>query len=359
MRSRRTTVGAALSAAVGLMLLTVGCSGTGSTGKPAGTTQGSGTGGTVTLSLATPMGASDEFRAFLQNVRTLSHDSIQISAEFNAHHEEGPDFEEQLFNDVQSGRVDLAALGSRVFDIRRAPALGVLTAPLLINSFAAEEKVLGAPVAERMIREVDGGGLTGVGLLPGSLRRPFGAGTPLLGPDDYKGRTIGIQESKVADSTLRALGAKPQWFGAGSSVAAFDGFEQQLVSVNGSRYDEAGMIGTANVVLWPRPIVLVANTKVIERLGKDERKLLQDAAREAVHGAGADLREQEHRALESLCARGQKFATANPAQLTALRKAVQPVYDQLSRDRRTKEYLETVTALVRDVPAEPPVSCKD
>jgi hypothetical protein len=64
--------------------------------------------------------------------------------------------------DVQSGRVDLAALGSRVFDIRQAPALGALTAPLLINSFDAEEKVLGAPVAERMIREVDGGGLTGV-----------------------------------------------------------------------------------------------------------------------------------------------------------------------------------------------------
>ncbi|MHC3475010.1 TRAP transporter substrate-binding protein [Streptomyces sp. 7R007] len=358
MRFPRTTVGAALSTAVGLILLAVGCSGTASAGKPVNNTQGSGTGGPVVLSLATPMGASDEFRAFLQNVRTLSHDSIRISAEFNAHHEEGPDFEEQLLDDVQSGRVDLAALGSRVFDIHRAPALGALTAPLLINSFDAEEKVLRAPVAERMIREVDGGGLTGVGLLPGSLRRPFGAGTPLLGPGDYKGRTIGIQESKVADSTIRALGGKPQWFGAGSSVTAFDGFEQQLVSVNGSRYDEAGMIGTANVVLWPRPIVLVANTKAIERLSEDQRTQLRDAARQAVHGAGADLRAQEHEALESLCARGQKFVTANPAQLTALRKAVQPVYEQLSRDRRTKKYLDAITAVVRDVPAEPPLSCK-
>lgn len=357
--SRRTTVGAALSSAVGLILLAVGCSSPASAEKPTSNEQGTGTGKPVVLSLATPMGASDEFRAFLQNVRNLSHGSIQISAEFDAHHEEGPDFEEQLLNDVQSGRVDLAALGSRVFDIRRAPALGALTAPLLINSFDAEEKVLGAPVAEHMIREVDGGGLTGVGLLPGSLRRPFGAKTPLLGPKDYKGRTIGIQESKVADSSVRVLGAKPQWFGAGSSVAGFDGFEHQLASVNGSRYDEAGMIGTANVVLWPRPIVLVANTKVFERLGADQRRLLRNAARQAVHGAGADLREQEHSALKSLCARGQRFAAASPAQLTALRKAVQPVYDQLSRDRRTKEYLDTITTLVRNVPAEPPLSCKD
>jgi TRAP-type C4-dicarboxylate transport system substrate-binding protein len=345
--------------AVGLILLAAGCSGTAGAGKPADNPQSSGTGEPVVLSLATPMGTSDEFSAFLQNVRTLSHGSIRITAEFNAHHEEGPDFEEQLLDDVQSGRVDLAALGSRVFDIRRAPALGALTAPLLINSFDAEEKVLAAPVAARMIREVDGDGLTGVGLLPGSLRRPFGTGTPLLGPGDYKGRTIGIQESKVADSTMRALGAKPQWFGAGSSVAGLDGIEQQLVSVSGMHYDEAGMIGTANVVLWPRPIVLVANTKVIERLGENQRKLLQDAARQAVRGAGAHLREEEHRDLESLCARGQKFVAANPAQLRALRKAVQPVYDQLSRDRRTKEYLNTVTALVRGVPAEAPLSCKD
>ncbi|KUN55616.1 hypothetical protein AQJ46_49380 [Streptomyces canus] len=347
-----------MSAAVGLVLLVVGCSSTTSREEPAKNTQGRGTDERVVLSLATPMGASDEFDAFLQNVRTLSHGSIQISAEFDAHHEEGPDFEERLLNDVQSGRVDLAALGSRVFDIRRAPALGALTAPLLINSFDAEEKVLSAPVAQRMIREVDGGGLTGVGLLPGSLRRPFGAGTPLLGPQDYKGRTIGIQESRVADSTVRALGAKPKWFGAGNSVAGFDGFEQQIGSVNGNRYDETGMIGTANVVLWPRPIVLVANTKALERLGEDQGKLLQEAAEQAVHGAGANLREEENRDLESLCARGQKFAAASPAQLAELRKAVQPVYDQLSRDRQTKEYLNTVTALVRDVPTEAPVSCK-
>ena len=359
MRSRRTTVGTALSSAVGLILLAVGCSSTASAVKPASNARGTGTGKPVVLTLATPMGASDEFRAFLRDVRTLSHGSIRISAEFNAHHEEGPDFEEQLLDDVRSGRVDLAALGSRVFDIHRAPALGALTAPLLINSFDAEEKVLGAPVAARMIREVDGDGLTGVGLLPGSLRRPFGARTPLLGPEDYKGRRIGIQESKVADSTVRALGAKPQWFGAGSSVAGLDGFEQQLVSVNGSRYDEAGMIGTANVVLWPRPIVLVAGTKAFERLGEDRQRLLRKAARQAVHGAGADLREQEEGALKSLCARGQRFVAAHPARLTALRKAVQPVYDQLSRDRRTKEYLDTITALVRDVPTEPPLSCRD
>jgi TRAP-type C4-dicarboxylate transport system substrate-binding protein len=358
MRSRRTTACAARSAAVALVLLAVACSSATSGEEPAKNTQGSDTDKPVVLSLATPMGGSVEFDAFLRNVRTLSHGSIQISAEFDAHHEEGPDFEEQLLNDVQSGRVDLAALGSRVFDVRRAPALGALTAPLLINSFDAEEKVLRAPVAQQMIREVDGGGLTGVGLLPGSLRRPFGARTPLLGPQDYKGRTIGIQESKVADSTMRALGAKPQWFGAGGSVAGFDGFEQQIGSVVGNRYDEAGMIGTANVVLWPRPIVLVANTKATERLDEEQRKLLQEAARQAVHGAGAGLREEENRDLENLCARDQKFAPASPAQVPALRKAVQSVYARLSRDRRTKEYLDTITALVGEVPAERPVSCK-
>ncbi|MFG2456570.1 hypothetical protein ACGFWE_05805 [Streptomyces sp. NPDC048523] len=110
--------------------------------------------------------------------------------------------------------------------------------------------------------------------------------------------------------------------------------------------------------MWPRPIVLVANTKVLERLGEDQRKLLHKAARQAVHGVGAHLREEETRDLEGLCARGQRFAPAIPVQLAALRRALQPVYDRLSRDRHTKEYLDAVTTLVRDAPAEPPMACK-
>ncbi|MFF0429450.1 TRAP transporter substrate-binding protein [Streptomyces sp. NPDC004520] len=340
-------------AVLGLALLAAGCAGPANAGKASGR----GTPEAAELTLWTPMGSSDEFDAFLAQVGKLSDDSIHITVVTNAHHEEGPDFEEQLVNDVKAGRTDLAALGSRVFDIEWAPALGALSAPLLINSFDAEQKVLEDPVAQRMIREVDGDGLTGIGLLPGSLRRPFGARTALLGPADYEGRTIGIQESKVADTTMRTLGARPEWMAAGGSVADLDGYEQQITSVNGSHYDKAGMIGTANVVLWPRTIVLVAGSKTFQRLSEEQRNVLREAARRAVPGAGTALREQEQSALGSLCRRGQKFATASPAQLAALRKAVQPVYDRLSRDRRTQEYLDAITALVRGVPAEPALSC--
>jgi len=355
MRARRTTVSGTLGVALGLVLLAAtGCSGSAAADKAGGQRSQK----PVELTLATPMGTSEEFDSFLLNVKMLSHGSIRIRVETDAHHQEGPDFEEQLLNDLKGERVDLAALGSRVFDFTDAHALGALTAPLLINGHDAEEKVLSAPVARRMISEVDGDGLTGIGLLPGGLRRPLGARTPLLGPADYKGRTIGIMESEVAAATMRALGAKPELFAAGGSVDAFGGYEQQLGSVDGNRYDKNGMIAAANVVLWPRPVVLVAGTKAFQRLSKDQQAVLRKAAQQGVAGSGAVLRSHEKEALGNLCRRGQKFATATPSQLAMLRKAVQPVYDQLARDARTKEYLDAITSLVRNIPAEPAVSCK-
>ncbi|MEU6258149.1 hypothetical protein [Streptomyces sp. NPDC047043] len=355
MRARSATVSGSLAALLGLTLLAAtGCSGSAAADKAGGNSAAK----PVTLTMATPMGTTQEFNAFLTQVQALSHGSLRIRVETDAHHEEGPDFEEQLLLDVKRGDVDLAALGSRVFDTTDARPLGALTAPLLITSYTAEEKVLGAPVARRMVRELDGDGLTGLGLLPGTLRRPLGAHTAPLGPADYKGRTFGIQESKVADSTLRTLGAKPEWFAAGGDVDTFGGYEQQLSSVDGNRYDKNGMIAAANVVLWPRPVALVAGSKAFQRLSEDQRAVLRKAAQQAVSGASKSLRAMEKESLGNLCRRGQKFAAASPAQLAALRKAVEPVYDQLARDPQTKAYLDDITAQVKGIPAEPAASCK-
>ncbi|GGN68392.1 hypothetical protein GCM10011579_041840 [Streptomyces albiflavescens] len=355
MRARRTATSGALSAVVGLVLLAAtGCSGSAAADKAGGHSAAK----PVELTLATPMGTSEEFDSFLLNVKLLSHGSIRIRVETDAHHQEGPDFETRLLDDVRQGRVDLAALGSRAFDSTGARALRALTAPLLITGYDAEEKVLAAPVARRMVREIDGDGLTAIGLLPGTLRRPLGARTALLGPADYKGRTIGEQQSEVADATLRALGAKPVAFAAGGSVDAFGGYEQQLASVDGNRYDKNGMIASANVVLWPRPVALVAGTKAFQRLSGDQQDALRKAGQQAVSGSAAVLRSHEKESVGNLCRRGQKFAAASPSQLASLRKAVQPVYDELARDRRTKEYLDAITSLVRNIPAEPTVSCK-
>jgi hypothetical protein len=58
-----------------------------------------------------------------------------------------------------------------------------------------------------------------------------------------------------------------------------------------------------------------------------------------------------------LCRRGLRFLAASPADLTALRRAVQPVYDQLDRDPQTRAYISQIEAMRQGVPAEPAPGC--
>jgi len=48
-------------------------------------------------------------------------------------------------------------------------------------------------------------GLKGVGVLPGPLRKVIGVSKLFSATTDFKGEVVGIQDSGVAESTLRAF----------------------------------------------------------------------------------------------------------------------------------------------------------
>jgi hypothetical protein len=58
-----------------------------------------------------------------------------------------------------------------------------------------------------------------------------------------------------------------------------------------------------------------------------------------------------------LCRRGLRFLTASPADLAALRRAIQPVYGQLEQDRQTQRYIHQIEAMRTGIPAEPAPVC--
>ena len=51
------------------------------------------------------------------------------------------------------------------------------------------------------------------------------------------------------------------------------------------------------------------------------------------------------------------FLTASPADLAALRRAVQPVYGQLEQDRQTRRFIHEIEAMRKGIPAEPAAGC--
>src|SRR5262249_33523177 len=152
---------------------------------------------------------------------------------------------------------------------------------------------------------------------------------PLLGPSDYAGLKIGVQQSRVAEATMRALGARPVAFGSEGSIAGLDGIEQQISEIQENEYDRTGKYLTANVGLWPRPLGLFASRKAWAALTPAERRVLQQAVTGVQTYETQGIRYVARVEAAILCRRGVRFLTASPADLAALRRAVQPVYGQL------------------------------
>jgi TRAP-type C4-dicarboxylate transport system substrate-binding protein len=311
----------------------------------------------VVLTLANFIGTSWELDGFAREVQRLSVGAMRIDIETRWRFHR-VDFETGLIGDVRAGKADLGAAGSEAWASVGVNSFRALNAPLLINSYALQDRVLRSPVIGQMLQGLRPLGLVGIGVLPGPLRKPLGISRPLLKPSDYAGLRIGIQQSRVADATMRALAARPVWFGSEAPVAGLGGIEQQISGIQLGEYDKAGRYLTANVSLWPRPLVLFASGKAWAALTPAQRRILRQAVTGDLAAETQVVRDNERDDTAILCRRGQlRFLTASPADLAALRRAVQPVYGQLGRDAQTRRYIRQIEAMRQGISPEPAPGC--
>jgi TRAP-type C4-dicarboxylate transport system substrate-binding protein len=317
---------------------------------------GSQPGRPVVLTLANFNGQNGELDGFASNVARLSGGTLQIDIEYRWRSSQLT-AESGLIGDVRAGKADLGVVGSRAWDSVGVSTFQALDAPLLIDSYALQERVLRSPMISQMLQGLRPLGLAGFGVLPGPLRKPLGITRPLLKPADYAGLRIGVQQSRVADATMRVLGAIPVRHPVGGPITGWGATEQQISIIQGNQYDRVGKWLTANVSLWPRPLVLFASGKAWAALTPAQRRILAQAVTDDVAAETNVVRDNEATDTAILCRRGLRFLDASPAEVAALRRAVQPVYDQLERDPQTRRYIRQIEAMRQGISPEPAPGC--
>jgi TRAP-type transport system periplasmic protein len=311
----------------------------------------------VVLTLANFNGNTGELDGFANNVRRLSGGMMRIDIKYRWRFGQVR-YETGLIGDVRAGKADLGVVGSRAWDSVGVNSFQALGAPLLIDSYPLQERVLRSAMIGQMLRGLRPLGLAGFGVLPGPLRKPLGITRPLLKSADYAGLMIGVQQSLVADATMRALHATPVWFPVTGPISGFGAAETQISSIEGNQYDRVGKYLTANVNIWPRSLVLFANGKTWAALTPAQRRILGQAVTDDLAAETNVVRDEERADTAILCRRGRlRFLTASPADLAALRRTVQPVYAQLERDPQTRGYIRQIEAMRQGIPAEPAPGC--
>jgi TRAP-type transport system periplasmic protein len=261
------------------------------------------------------------------------------------------DAEQQVVRDVATGKVDLAWVGTRVFDTMGVKSFQPLTAPLLVDSYPLEEAVIRSGITRQMMRGLDDVGVVGLGVLADGLRKPIGVAAPILGPADWEGITFGTLRSNGQAATIRALGATPaQVFGKqreqGIENGTIQGFEMNLWNYEANVMPHLAPYVTANVTLWPQMDVLLAKPARLAALTAEQREWVQQAARDAAARSAA-LADKDAQTVRGACDAGARFANATEADLAALQAAVAPVYTQLQQDPETRRFIEQIQALKR------------
>ncbi|MBA2767875.1 MAG: TRAP transporter substrate-binding protein DctP [Sporichthyaceae bacterium] len=338
------------AAVLGLAVVVTGCNA--QAGDRAG---GNATKDVRVLTFAQPNDGEppDQLVAWAEQVGRLSKGSLRI--EFKDAWRLGePGYETGTIEDVSMGKADMAWVGARAFDRAGVTSFQALVAPMLIDSHALQARVFDEGIPARMTDDLDALGVVGVGVLPGPMRKVLGVSKPFATPEDFAGAVIGMQDSGVAEQTLAALGATTRPMPSGArQLDGLDGYEQQLSSIWANHYELAAKFVTANVNLWPRPLVLFAGKKVFDSLSSEQRKALRRAVDESVQGALEASRSEDEEAVPELCQAGMRFPVATDENLRSLESAVQPVYDELNADPQTKATIDTILALKAEVGAGP------
>jgi TRAP-type C4-dicarboxylate transport system substrate-binding protein len=293
-----------------------------------------------------------QLTAWAEQVSELSDGSLEIQFE-NGYLLGRATYETETLRDVQEGDVDLAWVGARAFDRVGLTSFQALLAPLLVDSHDLQARVFEEGIPAEMLAEV-GEGVTGVGVLPGPMRKVLGVTGPFVRPADFHGATVGMQDSGIAETTFSALGAASEALPSGAQdLSSVDAYEQQVASIWGNQYQQKAHHLTGNLNLWPRPLVLVANDEVFDALAPDQQEALLAAGEAAVPEALDAARVEDQEFVKELCDTGLQVDEASAAQLSSFADALEPVYDELRQEPSTAEWLDRITALKAQVAAPP------
>lgn len=258
--------------------------------------------------------------------------------------------ESGIIEDVRTGKVDLGWVGARAFDNAGVNSFQALLAPLLVDSYDLEAAVFEAGIPQEMLQGVEKIDLVGIGVLPGPMRKLLGVSERFVEPADFVGKTIGLQDSALAAEALTALGATPMPVPSSAQLDGLDGYEQQLGSISGNRYYTEASYVTANLNLWPRPLVMVMGTDAFEGLTSQQQNALREAATEAIPAALDDSRAEDELAVPLLCSEGMTLAVANLAEFHSV---LEPVYDMLRVDPATEAHIEAIEGLKETLRVDP------
>ena len=236
---------------------------------------------------------------------------------------------------LQLGAVQMLAPSNSKFGPIGIREFEVFDLPYILPDLKTLRKVTDGPLGARLLKLLDNKGMTGLAYWDNGFKQ-MSANKKLLAPSDYKGLKFRIQSSKVLEAQFRSLGAIPQVMAFSDVYQALqtgvvDGQENTWSNIYTQKMFEVQKFITVTNHGYIGYVVVV-NKKFWEDLPADIRGQLEKAMQEAT-AYGNDIAEKENiEAMEAIKKSGRStIVVATEAENAAMRKAMEPIYDDMAK----------------------------
>ena len=252
----------------------------------------------------------------------------------------------QTVSALQGGTIEITTMPPSLL-AGLSKEFGAFDLPFLFSDFKEADAVLDGPIGKRFMEKLPAG-LVGLSYWDHGFRNVSNSKRAIARVEDFQGLKLRVVQTPLMVDTFKALGtnAVPMAFTelyTAMESRAVDGQDNPVVAFETNRFYEVQKHLSLTRHVY-NPLIVLFSQKVWDKLSADERKILQDAARETSVEQRKVSREMEAKALAKAKSQGTVVTEITPQERARLREKVKPVTEQY-----TKELGE---ALVKEIHAE-------
>ena len=240
----------------------------------------------------------------------------------------------QVVSALQGGTVEMTILVTSLL-VGNVKDFALLDPPFLFDDEREADAVLDGPVGEKLLAKLPEKGVVGLGFFEFGFRHFMNSKRPIERFEDLQGLKLRVSQSPVYIDFVNAIGANatplaiPELYGA-LEQNAVDGADAPLSFIRLQKYDEVQKYLVLTKHLYNAQAILVG-AKFWDRLSGDERKVLQEAAREARAYQREASRKQDAVELDAL-KKTMQVTELPPEEIAKMRDRAKAVADKYSKE---------------------------
>ncbi len=241
--------------------------------------------------------------------------------------------EQQVASSMQGGTVEASMMAPAQL-VGMIKEFVVLDFPFAFANEKEADAVLDGPIGRKLQDMLPAKGLVGLGFMEQGYRSVTNSKRPINKLEDLQGLKIRTILNPLYIDMLNALGANavpmpfPELYSA-LETKAVDGQENPYATAEASKLYEVQKYFSNTRHIY-NPQMMLVSKKFWDQLSADEKKVLEDASREACLYQRKIAREMSEKSKQTLIKAGMQINDIAPAELQRMRDKVKPVIEKYS-----------------------------